>query len=109
LHELAITQSIVDAVRERLGDASIRTVTVEIGALSGVVADSVRFCFELCTDGTPLAEATLEVLEVPGRGHCRDCGADIVLSDLIPLCWCGSADVEVTGGQELRIKQVEVV
>jgi hydrogenase nickel incorporation protein HypA/HybF len=109
LHELAITQSIVDAVRERLGDAPVRVVTVEIGRLSGVVADSVRFCFELCTEGTSLAVAELEVLEVPGSGHCRSCGADFDLADPILLCTCGSAEVEITGGQELRIKQVEVV
>lgn len=109
MHELAITQSVVEAVRERLGDAPVRVVTLEIGQLSGVVAESVRFCFDLCTDGTPLEGARLEILETPGSGHCRVCGADVMVDDLIPLCTCGSADLDIRGGQELRIKQVEVV
>ena len=109
MHELAITESVVASVRERLDDAPIRTVTLEIGQLSGVVADSVRFCFDLCTEGTPLAGARLEVVEVPGQGRCRTCGAESELSDLIVLCACGSADVDVVAGRELRILQVEVV
>lgn len=108
MHELAITQSVVAAVRERLGDAPVRAVTLEVGALSGVVPDSVRFCFDLCTEGTPLAGARLDVLEIPGRGNCRACGADVAMADLFPLCPCGSADLDVRAGQELRIKQVEV-
>ncbi len=108
MHELAITQSVVAAIRERLGDAPIRVVTLEVGQLSGVVPDSVRFCFDLCTEGTPLAGARLDVLEIPGRAKCRACGAEIAMADLFPLCPCGSADLDVRAGEELRIKQVEV-
>lgn len=108
MHELAITQSVVNAVQERLGDALVRTVTLEIGALSGVVADSVRFCFELCVDGTPLQGAELDIIESPGAAVCRVCGAEFEVDDLLPLCACGSAELSITGGQQLLIKQVEM-
>ena len=66
MHELAVTESVVAAVTERLPEARITTVRLEIGALSGVVADSVRFCFDLVTEGTNLAGASLEIDESPG-------------------------------------------
>jgi hydrogenase nickel incorporation protein HypA/HybF len=109
MHELSITQSVVEAVMDKTGDARISRVELEIGRLAGVVADSVAFCFELVTEGTPLAGARLDIVDIAGRGTCRDCGTEMTLMNLIVLCDCGSADVEVTEGQELRIRSVEVV
>ena len=76
--------------------------------LSGVVADSVRFCFELCAAGTPLAGARLDIVESPGLGRCRDCAGQVELTDLIALCDCGSANLEITSGQQLKIKAIEM-
>ena len=109
MHELAITESVVAQVHERLPDARVAVVTLEIGRLSGVVADSVRFCFDLCTPGTSLEGSRLEIVDIPGRAHCRSCGAVVELYRPIPICPCGSCDVDILGGEELRIKQVEVV
>ncbi|HET9893539.1 MAG TPA: hydrogenase maturation nickel metallochaperone HypA [Streptosporangiaceae bacterium] len=66
MHELAVTESVVSAVAERLPKAKVTAVRLEIGALSGVVADSVRFCFDLVAEGTNLAGASLEIDEPPG-------------------------------------------
>jgi hydrogenase nickel incorporation protein HypA/HybF len=108
LHELAITESVVDAVSERLPDARITCVRLEIGALSGVVADSVRFCFDLVTEGTNLEGARLEITEVAGRCHCRVCGVDFEPEGPITLCPCGSIEIKVLSGQELKIASVQV-
>jgi hydrogenase nickel incorporation protein HypA/HybF len=106
VHELAITQSVVDAVTERTGSARVATVRVRVGRLAGVVPDAMRFCFELVTSGTALDGAVLEFDQPEGRGRCRTCGADFVLADLILLCVCGSADVEVLAGRELAVASV---
>lgn len=108
MHELAITQSVVDAVSEKIGGRPIRAITLEIGALSGVVPDSVRFCFDLVTSGTSLEGATLTIVEPAGAGDCRTCGDRFTLEDAVPLCPCGSADVEITQGRTLKIMSVEV-
>lgn len=108
MHELAITQSIVDSVSERMDGARIKTVHLEIGKLSGIVADSVRFCFELVASGTSLDGATLDIAEPAGEAHCRTCELTFPTSDLILLCACGSADVELLHGSQLLIKSVEV-
>jgi hydrogenase nickel incorporation protein HypA/HybF len=66
----------------------------------------MRFCFDLVTAGTPLDGAVLEVDQPEGRGRCRRCGAEFVLADLVLLCDCGSADVEVVAGRELAVASV---
>lgn len=109
MHELAITQNVVAAVTEQVGAAEVVRVQLLIGKLSGVVADSVRFCFDICTAGTTLAGARLDIVEVPGMALCRDCQADVELHEVVTLCGCGSANLQVLGGQELRITEVEVV
>ena len=109
MHEMAITQSVVHAVCERMGDTPVRRVCLEIGTLSGVVADSVRFCFDLITEGTTLEGASLEIVQPSGKARCRDCGVDFALDDLLMLCACGSANRELLAGEELRIREVEVL
>ena len=108
MHEMSITESVITAVSEKVGDRQVQRVTLAIGQLSGVVAESVHFYFEVCSAGTPLEGATLEIIEMPGRAACRSCGTTLDLVDMIALCTCGSADLEILGGQELLIKEVEV-
>jgi hydrogenase nickel incorporation protein HypA/HybF len=108
VHELAISQSVVDAVLARTGDARVTVVRLDVGRLSGVVPDALRFCFDLVADGTPLAGAELRIAEPPGRARCATCGADFGLDQPILLCPCGSADVQVTAGRDLLVRSVEV-
>lgn len=108
MHELAITEGIVDAVTERLPDATVTCVRLEIGALSGVVAESVRFCFDLVTEGTNLQGARLEITQPAARCHCRICGTDFEPDGPIALCPCGSAEITVLAGHDLRITSVQV-
>jgi hydrogenase nickel incorporation protein HypA/HybF len=107
VHELAITESVVDAVTERLPDARVTCVHLEIGALSGVVADSVRFCFDLVTEGTNLEGARLEITETAGLCHCKVCGTDFEPDGPIAICPCGSIEVKVVSGEELKIASVQ--
>lgn len=109
MHELSLTQSIVDAVADRLGDAKVTSVRLEIGKLSGVVVDSIRFCFDLVTDGTSLQGARLDIDEPSGACRCRECGEEFGVDDPIVLCpACDGANVEVLSGRDMRIRSVEV-
>jgi hydrogenase nickel incorporation protein HypA/HybF len=108
VHELAITEGLVEAVTERLPGARVTCVRLEIGALSGVVADSVRFCFELVTEGTNLEGATLEIVQPPAACRCRACSHDFEPDGPVVVCPCGSAEVTVLAGQDLRITSVQV-
>ncbi len=109
MHELSITRSVVTTITGRLGDAPVRRIRLEVGRLSGIVPDSMRFCFEMVAAGTTCEGAALEIDEPPGRAHCRSCGADFDTDEVLPLCACSSADIAVLGGTQLRIREVELV
>ncbi|MGQ0840925.1 hydrogenase maturation nickel metallochaperone HypA/HybF [Actinokineospora sp.] len=108
MHELSITQSIVETIEDRLDGARVTVVRLEVGKLAGIVCDSLRFCFDVVAAGTTMEGARLDIDEPVGLGRCRDCGAEQEYGDLILLCDCGSADIEVLAGRELRITSVEV-
>ena len=108
MHELSITQSIVDTAREHAAGRPVRSIRVRAGRLTAVVPDSMLFCFELIVDGTELQGARLDIEQPAGRAHCRACDTEFALPDLILLCPSGSADVRVTAGQELQIVSMEV-
>jgi hydrogenase nickel incorporation protein HypA/HybF len=108
MHEMAITQSVVDAVCEHAAGRRVHSVRVQVGALCAVVPDSMQFCFGLAAEGTVADGARLDVDVQPGSARCRTCGAEFGLSDPILLCPCGSADVEVLTGRDLKILTMEV-
>jgi len=109
MHELSITRNIVAIVSERANGARVTQITLEVGKLSAVVPDAIRFCFDVVAQGTAVEGARLEVIEVPGHGRCRACGLDIELRQVVERCPCGSSDLERLSGEELRIKQMETV
>ena len=109
MHELALTESIISGVRERVGGRKVIRVIVEVGKLAGVVPESLRFFFSACIEGTPLEGAALELVEIPGEARCRRCGQKVAANDLLLECDCGSVDVELLRGQELLVQAVEVI
>jgi hydrogenase nickel incorporation protein HypA/HybF len=108
MHEVALMEGVVAAIAERVGADRVTRVQLEVGRLSGVVPDALRFCFDVCARGTPLESAALEIVEIAGVARCRECGARVGIEPPLPLCPCGSADLEFVAGQEMRIKEVEL-
>ncbi|MBA4062759.1 MAG: hydrogenase maturation nickel metallochaperone HypA [Isosphaera sp.] len=108
MHELGVTQAVVELAVERANGRRVTRVVLEIGKLSGVLPDAVRFCFDLCAEGTAAEGAALEIVEPPGRGRCRSCGADVPLDGPLGLCPCGGTDLEWIAGGELRVTELEL-
>lgn len=109
MHELALMESLLGLVAERLGEERAVVIRLEVGKLSGAIPDALSFCFEVCVKGTGLEGSRLEILEVPARGKCRDCQREEAVDSGLGLCPCGSAQVELLAGRELRLKEVEVL
>ena len=108
MHELSISEGIVESVCEAVPEGKVLAVTVEIGKLSGVVSDAVLFCFDACTRGTRLEGARLDIVDVPGRGRCGSCQRELDMEELITQCPCGNPFLDILRGRELRIRSVEV-
>jgi hydrogenase nickel incorporation protein HypA/HybF len=109
MHELGIAQEIVAIVAEHAGAARVTRVVLEIGQHALILPDSIRFCFDLCSEGTVAQGAELEIREVPGRARCRDCGRDVFLERPFGVCECGSADLQWLSGAEVKVKEMEIV
>jgi len=108
MHELSISQGIVESVCDAVPEGQVLVVTVEIGKLSGVVPDAVRFCFDACARGTRVEGARLDIVDVPGRGRCASCDRDLDMDELLTQCPCGNPFLDIVCGRELRIRSVEV-
>ena len=108
MHELAITRNIVAIVGDAAQGRRVVRVTIEIGKLSGVMADAVAFCFDIVAAGTPLAGAALDIRQIDGRARCQECGDEFATETLFAPCPCGSRRCERLRGEELNIKAMEL-
>lgn len=112
MHEMALAESvlqIVEATARANNAVRVRTVRLELGALSHVEPESLRFSFEVVTRGTLAEDAALELLATPGRAWCMPCGTTVDLARLGDACpLCGSYQLQVTQGDEMRVKDIEI-
>jgi hydrogenase nickel incorporation protein HypA/HybF len=109
MHEMSITQSIVELCLSHAGERRVQSVDIEIGELSSVVPEAIEFCFEACSQGTLLESARLNIIKTPGRGICQECGQETSLTELFGSCeQCGSNRVVIISGEELRVREIEV-
>lgn len=67
MHELGITRSGVAICADQANGAKVWRVTLEIGKQVGVLAESIRLCFDICVKDTAVEGATLEILEPLAR------------------------------------------
>jgi len=113
MHELGIMQNIVNTVQNYAKENDINkvsTVILEIGRISGVVPQALEFCFDVCSNGTVLEGAKLEIDNVAAVGRCKKCNAEFDLIKNNFCCpTCGRADWEMLSGRELIIKGLEVI
>jgi hydrogenase nickel incorporation protein HypA/HybF len=107
MHELGIAQEIIEIVANRAGEARVTRVLLEIGQHALILPDSIQFCFDLCSEGTVVEGAKLEIHHIPGLAQCRDCGSEIVLDQPFATCSCGSSDMQWLAGDEIKIKEME--
>ena len=103
-----VLQLIEDAAREQ-DFARVSAVWLEIGQLSGVEVEAMKFCFDAVTRDSIAAGATLEIIAVPGTGWCMACAKSVPMKEVFGECpECGGFQMQVTGGTEMRVKDLEV-
>ena len=108
MHELSIARSVVGIVEEQARGRKVTRVTLEIGELSAIMPDAIRFCFDIVARGSALDGAALDIVEIPGRARCLHCGGEVPLHDLAGRCACGSRRLQRLAGEELNIKSMQL-
>ena len=107
MHELGITRNIVAIVAEHACGRRVTRVAIDVGRLSGVMSEAIRFSFDIVAQGTCIEGAQLDIRDIDGRGRCRACQAEFVTPALFTPCACGSRDVERVAGEELKVREFE--
>lgn len=109
MHEMSLTQGIIEICEEHAAHKKVLSLEVEIGELSGVVAEALEFCFDACSRGTRLEHAKLHISKTPGSGYCHNCKAETAMPTLFDPCSrCGGYQVTITSGKEMRVLSIEV-
>lgn len=112
MHEMSIAQSILDiaiSVAQKEGASKITRVNLVAGELRGIETMQMTFCFSLAAKDTIASGAQLNIEQVPVSGHCNDCKSDFTIEEYAYICpKCGSTAIQITGGDELRLKDIDI-
>ena len=112
MHELGIAMEILALVRRYVPDSEagrVRDVRVRIGALAGVVPESLDFCFGAAVAGTPWQRAVLVIERVPAQARCDGCGHVCATETPGAGCaHCGHARLTMVAGRELNVASVDL-
>ena len=112
MHELTVTQSILDIALEHAGKADAKTiarVNLVIGEISGIVDECVIFYFELLSKDTIAEGALISFEKVPLAARCHGCNATFPLGELDWSCpHCQGNSLEIVTGREFYVDSIEV-
>lgn len=113
MHELSIVEALIDQVGEELNRAGqhgrVLRLELNIGRLSGVHPDAIRFAFGLLSSGTIVENAEIAIDEPKPVCHCHACHAKAEVDDLVFECpKCASTDITIEGGRDMMLQTIEI-
>lgn len=112
MHEMSLAEGIVQVLETegaKQGFTQVKTVWLEIGALAGVEVSALEFAFEVVQRGTLVENAQLKIINLPAHAWCMPCAQGVEIRQRFEACpLCGSYQLQVSAGDEMRIKELEV-
>ena len=112
MHELSLAESVLQIIEDAATEQKfmrVKTVWLEIGRLSCVEKEALQFCFDAVMRDSIAAHAKLEIIDIAGEGWCEQCACTVPLAALYEACpKCGKHAIKVTGGDTMRVKELEV-
>ena len=112
MHEMSLCEGVLQVLESearRQQFSRVKVVWLEIGSMAGVEVEAMRFCFDVVMRHSLADGAKLEIIQVPAAGWCLGCAQTVTIKQRYDACpHCGSYQVQVTSGNEMRIKELEV-
>jgi hydrogenase nickel incorporation protein HypA/HybF len=109
MHELSMTQELLDAAVQHARGRTITDVYVAVGELSSIMDDSLRFYWDMVSPGTLAAGASLHFRRVPAVLRCLDCGHTFAPDAGTLACpGCGSLGIKLTAGDSLHLEALDL-
>ena len=113
MHEISLATEIlhlIEQAREKDPFGQVNFLRLEAGSLSGVDVSALRFAIDSMVPGTCLADAVIEIDEIPAIACCTRCSQRVQMTDRLDACpQCGYAPLQPTGGTGLRVLELRVV
>lgn len=110
MHEVSIAMSILDIVSEEVAKENghcVQELEIDVGALSGVVLDSLEFAMEGVKKDTLLENADIVLNHIPGLARCLDCEREFPADYIYATCPdCEDLNITIVRGKELQIKKI---
>ena len=112
MHEMSLCENILDILEQQAREQQyhkVSTVWLEIGTLSSVEPEAMRFCFDAVMKGSLAEKAQLEIVLVQGQAWCLQCNKNVIIKQRYDACPdCDAFPLQVTNGEQMRIKELEV-
>lgn len=112
MHEMSLCESILQILQSQAqvqAFSRVKTVWLEIGELASVEKEALRFSFDVVVKNSLADNARLEIIDVAGQAWCMQCMKPVQIKQRYDACPdCGGYQLQVTGGEEMRIKELEV-
>ncbi|MBG2804027.1 MULTISPECIES: hydrogenase maturation nickel metallochaperone HypA [Enterobacterales] len=112
MHEITLCQSafeIIDSQAKLNNAKKVKSVWMEIGALSCVEVSALEFCFDIVCRDTLAQGCELHIEVIPAKAWCWDCHQVVTVSTFNAGCpSCGSQNLRVENDDAMRIKQIEI-
>lgn len=112
MHEVGLMQTALEMAFEharQAGASRVHRMRLRVGALSGVVPESLEMAFIAATPDTPAEGAELIVEQVPVVCRCEQCSCEFCPNDVVFLCSnCGALNSCFQQGRELELASLEV-
>lgn len=113
MHEMSLAEGIRGIVEDQArahGFSRVKKLRLEIGRFAGVEKSALSFAWDVVMQGSPAEGAELEMLDLPGSALCYDCMKTVEIADRLDPCpLCGGGKLIPQGGDEMRVKDMEVV
>lgn len=113
MHEMAIVESIMEIIEHQAAmhnAKKIVKVSLEFGALTGVMPEAINFGFEVLSKGGIAEGAVVDINILPIKFYCLECAKEVTVEEYQPYCpVCSSASVKIIQGKdEMRIVSLEI-
>ena len=113
MHEISICEGIRGVIEGAVAGenvTAVKSVRLEIGQFAGVEKPALEFAFDVVMRGSVAEGARLDIIDLPGKAMCYDCGGPKELPDRLSPCPdCGGGRLMPISGDELRIRDLEVI
>lgn len=112
MHEMSLCEGILQIIEQEAKNQAfshVKQVILEIGVLSGVEISALEFSFEAVKQGSIAENAQLVIIEQQAEAWCLSCAKTVTIKQRYDACpECGSYQLQVSSGDAMRVKELEV-